>query len=101
MWLMLQQDTAEDFVIATGTAHSVREFLQIAFDHAGLSIEDHVEIDPDLMRPAEVEHLVGDASKARQVLGWVPEVGFEDLVRMMVEADYALLRYERRLLGRT
>jgi GDPmannose 4,6-dehydratase len=101
MWLMLQQDTAEDFVIATGTAHSVREFLQIAFDHAGLSIEDHVEIDPDLLRPAEVEHLVGDASKARQVLGWVPEVGFEDLVRMMVEADYALLRYERRLLGRT
>jgi GDPmannose 4,6-dehydratase len=79
----------------------VREFLQIAFDHAGLSIEDHVEIDPDLMRPAEVEHLVGDASKARQVLGWEPEVGFEDLVRMMVEADYALLRFERRLLGRT
>jgi GDPmannose 4,6-dehydratase len=101
MWLMLQQDTAEDFVIATGTAHSVREFLEIAFDHAGLSIADHVELDPDLIRPAEVEHLVGDASKARQVLGWEPEIGFEELVRMMVEADYALLRYERRLLGKT
>jgi GDPmannose 4,6-dehydratase len=100
MWLMLQQDRAEDFVIATGTAHSVRECLEVAFDHAGLSIEDHVELDPDLIRPAEVEHLIGDASKAKSVLGWEPDVSFEELIKMMVEADYALLRYDPASRGR-
>lgn len=94
MWLMLAQDEPEDFVIATGTAHSVRECLEIAFDHAGLDIDDHVEIDPALLRPAEVEHLVGDASKAKRILGWEPEVGFEELIRMMVDADLALLTHE-------
>jgi GDPmannose 4,6-dehydratase len=92
MWLMLQQDQPEDFVIATGVAHSVRDCLQIAFDHAGVSVEDHVVIDPALRRPAEVEHLIGDASKARRVLEWEPEVDFEGLIRMMVDADLALLK---------
>ncbi len=100
MWLMLQQDTPEDYVIATGQAHSVRECLEVAFDHAGLAIEEHVETDPALLRPAEVEHLIGDASKAQQVLGWQPEVTFEELIRMMVEADYALLRYDASMRGR-
>ncbi len=100
MWLMLQQDTAEDFVIATGTAHSVRECLEVAFDHAGLSIDEHVELDPTLIRPAEVEHLIGDASKAKAILGWEPDVSFEELIRMMVEADHALLRYDPASRGR-
>jgi GDPmannose 4,6-dehydratase len=94
MWMMLQQDQPEDYVIASGGAHSVRDCLEIAFDHAGLPIDDHVEIDPSLLRPAEVEHLVGDASKARRILGWEPEIGFEQLIRMMVESDQALLRHE-------
>jgi GDPmannose 4,6-dehydratase len=94
MWLMLQQDQPEDYVIATGTAHSVRDCLEIAFDHAGIEIDDHVEIDPDLLRPAEVEHLVGDAGKARRILGWEPEVSFEQLIRMMVDSDQAVLRHE-------
>jgi GDPmannose 4,6-dehydratase len=94
MWLMLQQDQPEDYVIASGAAHSVRDCLEIAFDHAALDIDDHLEIDPALLRPAEVEHLVGDASKARQILGWQPEVSFEQLIRMMVESDQALLRRE-------
>jgi GDPmannose 4,6-dehydratase len=94
MWLMLQQDQPEDFVIATGTAHSVRECLEIACDHAGITTDDNVEIDPSLLRPAEVEHLVGDASKARQLLGWEPEVTFEGLIRMMVDSDLALLKHE-------
>ena len=80
-------------MIATGTAHSVRECVEIAFDHAGLSIDDHVELDPALLRPAEVEHLIGDASKAKQVLGWEPEVSFEELIRMMVDADLAFLKH--------
>ena len=94
MWLVLQQDEPEDFVIASGTAHSVREWLEVAFDHAGLSVQEHVETGTSPPRPGESEHLVGDASKAKQVLGWAPDVGFEDLVRLMVEADYALLRHE-------
>lgn len=81
-------------MIATGRPHSVRERVELAFDHAGLAIDDNVEIDPTLLRPAEVEHLVGDASKAKRLLGWEPDVGFEDLIPMMVEADYALLKYE-------
>ncbi len=91
MWLMLQQDQPEDFVIATGAAHSVRECVEIAFDHAGVSIGDHVVLDPAFLRPAEVEHLIGDASKAKRILGWEPEVNFEQLIRMMVDADLALL----------
>jgi GDPmannose 4,6-dehydratase len=91
MWMMLQQDAPSDYVIATGAAHSVRECVEVAFDHAGVSVDDHVVIDPEMMRPAEVEHLVGDASKARTELGWEPEVTFEQLIRMMVDADIKLL----------
>jgi GDPmannose 4,6-dehydratase len=94
MWLMLQLDQPEDFVIATGAAHSVRTALEVAFDHANLSIDDHVVVDPALLRPAEVEHLVGDPSKAKRVLGWEPEVSFEELMRMMVDADVELLQHE-------
>jgi GDPmannose 4,6-dehydratase len=95
MWLMLQQDTPEDFVIATGETHSVRECLEVAFDHAGIPTDGHVVIDPALQRPAEVEHLIGDASKAKRQLGWEPEVNFEQLIRMMVDADLELLRHDR------
>lgn len=94
MWMMLQLDEPEDFVIATGAAHSVRRAVEVAFDHAELSIEDHVAIDPQLMRPAEVAHLIGDAGKAKRVLGWEPEVSFEELIRMMVDADVELLKHE-------
>jgi GDPmannose 4,6-dehydratase len=94
MWLMLQQDEPDDYVVATGVSHSVRDAVEVAFDHAGLNLEDHVVLDPVLLRPAEVEHLVGDASKARAVLGWEPEVSFEELMRMMVEADLELLKHE-------
>jgi len=91
MWMMLQQEEPDDFVIATGIAHSVQECLEIAFDQAGLKVEDHVVIDPSLVRPAEVDHLVGDFSKAQRELGWEPETTFEELIRMMVDADRALL----------
>ena len=87
MWLMLQQDTADDYVVATGETHSVREFLQIAFGHVGLNFEDYVVIDPEFIRPAEVELLLGNPAKARDNLGWKPEVSFEQLVTRMVEAD--------------
>ncbi|MFH0953841.1 MAG: GDP-mannose 4,6-dehydratase [Verrucomicrobiota bacterium] len=92
MWMMLQQKHPDDYVIATGTNHSVKEFLQKAFRYVGLHWEDYVVIDPHLMRPAEVDHLLGDASKARKKLGWKPKVDFEKLVHMMVEAD--LKRYK-------
>ncbi|HEY1689729.1 MAG TPA: GDP-mannose 4,6-dehydratase [Solirubrobacteraceae bacterium] len=92
MWLMLQQDAAEDYVIATGVSHSVRECLEIAFDQAGLEIDDHVAIDASLKRPAEVDHLIGDPSKAKQDLGWAPQTSFEQLIRLMVDADLKLLR---------
>jgi GDPmannose 4,6-dehydratase len=91
MWLMLQQDEPDDYVIATGVAHSVRYCVEVAFEHAGISVADHVVIDPSFLRPAEVEHLIGDASKAKNKLGWEPEVSFEQLIRMMVEADLATL----------
>jgi GDPmannose 4,6-dehydratase len=94
MWMMLQQDEPEDFVIATGAAHSVRDCVELAFDHAGLAIDDHVTTDPAFLRPAEVEQLIGDASKARRVLGWEPEVSFDELIRMMVEADLAILKHD-------
>ena len=88
MWLMLQQPQPDDYVIATGQTHSVRDFVRIAFEAAGLgSYEPYVAIDPRLVRPAEVDRLIGDASKARAQLGWRPEVGFEQLVAMMVESD--------------
>lgn len=92
MWLMLQQDAPEDFVIATGEQHSVRELLACAFGYLGLDYEDYVEIDPRFLRPADVYELVGDASKARTRLGWEPEVDFQQLVEMMVEHDLQLLQ---------
>ena len=85
--MMLQQDEPEDFVIATGEAHSVREFAELAFSHAGLDYEQYVEIDPKYFREAEVDYLLGDPSKAKKVLGWEPKVRFEELARMMVDAD--------------
>jgi|YNPNPStandDraft_1061719.scaffolds.fasta_scaffold72947_1 GDPmannose 4,6-dehydratase len=87
MWLMLQQEGPEDFVIATGETHSVRDLVEVAFDHAGLDWRRHVVVDEELYRPAEIYELRGDASKARRMLGWEPTVGFEELVRMMVDAD--------------
>jgi GDPmannose 4,6-dehydratase len=87
MWLMLQQDEPEDYVIATGVEHSVRECVEIAFEHAGLAMNDHVRTDEAFMRPAEVDRLIGDAGKARDKLGWEPEVSFAELVEMMVDAD--------------
>jgi GDPmannose 4,6-dehydratase len=90
MWLMLQQAQPDDFVIATGVTHSVKELVEIAFAHAGLDWKKHVETDPSLMR-TEDDPLTGDPGKANRVLGWKPTVSFEQLVRMMVESDLALL----------
>jgi GDPmannose 4,6-dehydratase len=87
MWLMLQQDVPDDFVIATGESHSVREFVEIAFSSAGLDWRDHVKMDERFMRPADVPELRGNATKAREKLGWKPKTSFEELVTMMVEAD--------------
>jgi GDPmannose 4,6-dehydratase len=93
-WLMLQQEKPDDYVVATGVKHSVRELIELAFSHAGLDWRQHVESDPKLFRPAEVNTLRGDASKARRVLGWAPKVSFAELVRMMVEADVERVRCE-------
>ena len=87
MWMMLQQDKADDFVIATGESHSVKSLVEVAFGHVGLEWEKYVRLDPRFLRPAEVEHLIGDASKARAALGWKPDVNFSQLVTMMVDAD--------------
>ncbi|MGO9818859.1 MAG: GDP-mannose 4,6-dehydratase [Acidocella sp.] len=95
MWLMLQQDTPDDYVIATGRTTSIREFCRIAFAHAGLNYEDHVVTNPKFLRPAEVDVLHGDATKARQRLGWQPETSLEDMAAEMVEADLA--RHRARL----
>jgi GDPmannose 4,6-dehydratase len=93
MWMMLQQEHADDYVIANGRTHSVREFCRIAFECAGLgSYEKYVRTDPRFMRPAEVDLLIGDASKAQRALGWAPQVSFEELVEMMVQADIDRLR---------
>ncbi len=92
MWRMLQQDTPRDYVIGTGVTHSVRELVEVAFAHVGLNWHQHVVTDPALMRPAEVDLLMADASRAREGLGWTPTVGFEELVALMVEADLARLR---------
>ena len=97
MWLMLQQELADDFVIATGQAHSVRELVEAAFGYAGLDWRAHVEIDPRYNRPTEVDNLCGDASKARDILGWKPQVTFHELIRMMVDADLELAAQERTL----
>lgn len=87
MWMMLQQEQSDDYVIASGTMHSVRDLCRIAFEHVGLNYEDHVVVDPRFLRPAEVDQLLGDCSKARNVLGWTPRVAFEQLIQMMVDAD--------------
>ncbi len=93
MWLMLQQDRPDDYVIATGETHSVRELIEVAFGHVGLEWKKYVRLDPGLLRPAEVDHLIGDASKARRVLNWSPSVNFEQLVAMMVDADLERLAH--------
>jgi GDPmannose 4,6-dehydratase len=99
MWQMLQQDQPEDFVIATGESHTVREFLDLAFERVGLEWGKYVEVDPRYYRPSEVDHLRGDASKAERVLGWKPRTRFRELVELMVDADMQLLEDE--LSGRT
>jgi GDPmannose 4,6-dehydratase len=91
MWLMLQQETPGDYVVATGTSHSVREFCQLAFARVGLVADDHVVLDPRFMRPAEIDLLVGDATKAEQELGWKPELSFKELVHRMVDADVEMV----------
>jgi len=97
MWRILQQDTPDDFVIATGVTHSVRDFVLAAFEHVGISDwQDYVEIDPQFFRPAEVDQLIGDASKAHNELGWYPRVTFEQLVAMMVESDLECVSMESR-----
>jgi GDPmannose 4,6-dehydratase len=97
MWMMLQQDSPDDFVIATGKMHSVREFLELAFDRVKLDWKQYVDCDQRYCRPAEVDMLCGNASKAKRVLGWQPKVGFEELVTIMIEADAELARRERLL----
>ncbi|MGQ9715223.1 MAG: GDP-mannose 4,6-dehydratase [Anaerolineae bacterium] len=92
MWLMLQQDEPDDYVIATGETHSVRELCEVAFGYLGLDYRDYVKVDPRFFRPAEVDLLVGDASKARAKLGWAPTVTFEELIHLMVDADLKLLQ---------
>jgi GDPmannose 4,6-dehydratase len=92
MWLMLQQTQADDYVIATGVAHSVRDLVNAAFSHAGLDPDKYVRLDPALLRPAEVEHLIGDPTKARARLGWEPSIDFQQLVALMVDADIERLK---------
>lgn len=87
MWLMLQQDSPDDYVVATGKTHTVKDLVRIAFEHADLDWERFVVIDPRFIRPAEVDLLIGDSSKAQKALGWKPEVSFESMIRMMVDAD--------------
>lgn len=102
MWLMLQQDSADDYVIATGETHSVEEFLSEAFSHVDLDWRKYVKIDPKYLRPAEVDLLIGDASKAKEKLGWQPKVTFKELVRLMVEADLSLVNQsEHEVFGDT
>jgi GDPmannose 4,6-dehydratase len=95
MWQMLSQDVPDDYVVATGETHSVRELCEVAFDRAGLKWEDHVVVDEQFLRPAEVDLLVGNAAKAREQLGWKTEVGFPELVSMMVDADIDWLRSQQ------
>jgi GDPmannose 4,6-dehydratase len=95
MWLMMQAEVPDDYVIATGESHSVREFLEKAFGLLDLDWRKYVQVDPRYYRPAEVEHLMGDATKARTVLGWEPEITFDELVRLMIEHDLELARREQ------
>jgi GDPmannose 4,6-dehydratase len=95
MWLMLQADKPDDYIIATGQTHSIREFLDLAFARLEMDWHDYVEVDPRYFRPAEVDALQGDASKAKKLLNWQPKVNFEQLVAMMIDADLALARQER------
>jgi GDPmannose 4,6-dehydratase len=97
MWLMLQQDQPDDYVVGTGQTHSIRELCAVAFSYVGLDWQDHVVVDPTLIRPADVELLTADPSKARRLLGWQPTISFEELIHMMVDADVALLRRESRI----
>ena len=97
MWMMLQQNEPDDYVIATGRTITVREFAELAFSHAGLNFEDHVEFDPRYLRPAEVELLLGDPAKAKEQLGWVPETSVEQLAAMMVDHDTELAAREKTL----
>ena len=99
MWLMLQQDRPDDFVVSTGETHSVREFLDLTFARLGLDPARHVEFDPRFMRPAEVDILIGDSGKAKRILGWEPKIRFRQLVEMMVDADLELAEREKRSLG--
>jgi GDPmannose 4,6-dehydratase len=96
MWLMLQQEQPDDYVVATGETHSVQELVELAFGYAGLDWRRHVVIDPSLRRPAEVDFLLGDAAKARQKLGWAPKLGFTDLIHLMVDADFARYQSDHR-----
>jgi len=95
MWRMLQQPQPDDYVLGTGVMHSVKDLVEIAFGHVGLDWQDHVKVDPSLVRPAEVDHLLADASKARSVLDWKPTVSFENLVTMMVDADLERVQASR------
>ena len=97
MWMMLQAPEPDDYVIATGESHSVQEFLDVAAAYCGLDWKEFVETDPRYFRPTEVDYLLGDASKAREQLGWKPKLKFEDLVRVMVEHDLELAEQERTL----
>ena len=99
MWLMLQQDVPDDYVVATGESYSVREFLDTAAGRCGLDWKKHVKTDPRYLRPTEVDHLLGDSSKARTKLGWKPKVQFPELVALMVEHDLELARQERTLIN--
>jgi len=99
MWLMVQQPKGDDYVVATGEAHSVRELCEAAFGHVGLDYREFVEIDPRYYRPAEVDYLLGDPSKATKVLGWKPRTSFKELVRLMMESDMELARREQRAGG--
>ena len=95
MWLMLQQDKPQDYVVATGQTHYVRRLCEVAFGYLGLNWEDYVYVNPDDLRPAEVDLLVGDAAKARRELGWAPSVTFEQMIELMVDADLEALRNQR------
>ena len=97
MWRMLQQDRPDDYVVATGEAHTVREFVEAAFAYHGLDWRSHVTIEPRYFRPSEVDHLCGDSRKAREALGWTPRVGFDELVKMMCAHDLELARQEKTL----
>jgi GDPmannose 4,6-dehydratase len=88
MWMMLQADDPDDYVLATGTAYTVRDFVEIVFEHAGLDWQEHVKFDERYLRPSEVDALIGDASRAERLLGWKPEVRTPELARLMVDADY-------------